>query len=118
MTLETREKVSEDQASYLGIQGASVTSDEKEKYDIPSGVVVASVEKGGPADKAGIQQGDIITELDGRSVSSIEGLQDTLQYYASGETVKITVQRRGNSGYEEQSLDVTLGSANEAADAN
>ena len=118
MTLETRQKVSEEQASYLGIEGASVTSDEKEKYDIPSGVVVASVVEGGPADQAGIQQGDIITELDGRSVSTIEGLQDTLQYYASGETVKITVQRRGDSGYEEQSLDITLGSAKEASKVN
>lgn len=118
MTLETRQKVSEEQASYLGIEGASVTSDEKEKYNIPSGVVVASVVEGGPADQAGIQQGDIITELDGRSVSTIEGLQDTLQYYASGETVKITVQRRGDSGYEEQSLDITLGSAKEASKVN
>ena len=95
-----------------------MTADITQLYGIPGGVIVASVVKDGPADKAGIKEKDIITELDGRSVSSIEGLQDTLQYYASGETVKITVQRRGNSGYEEQSLDVTLGSANEAADAN
>ena len=93
MNQETREKVSEDQASYIGIQGASVSSDEQEKFSIPAGVVVASVVEDGPAAQAGIQEGDIITELDGRSVSSIEGLQDTLQYYAAGETVDIVVQR-------------------------
>lgn len=114
MNQETREKVSEDQASYIGIQGASVSSDEQEKFSIPAGVVVASVVEDGPAAQAGIQEGDIITELDGRSVSSIEGLQDTLQYYAAGETVDIVVQRADNGSYQEQTLSITLGSAQDA----
>lgn len=115
---ETREKVSEDQASYIGIQGASVSSDEQEKFSIPAGVVVASVVEDGPAAQAGIQEGDIITELDGRSVSSIEGLQDTLQYYAAGETVDIVVQRADNGSYQEQTLSITLGSAQDAETNN
>ena len=118
MNQETREKVSEDQASYIGIQGASVSSDEQEKFSIPAGVVVASVVEDGPAAQAGIQEGDIITELDGRSVSSIEGLQDTLQYYAAGETVDIGVQRADNGSYQEQTLSITLGSAQDAETNN
>lgn len=118
MNQETREKVSEDQASYIGIQGASVSSDEQEKFSIPAGVVVASVVEDGPAAQAGIQEGDIITELDGRSVSSIEGLQDTLQYYAAGETVDIVVQRADNGSYQEQTLSITLGSAQDAETNN
>ena len=118
MNQETREKVSEDQASYIGIQGASVSSDEQEKFSIPAGVVVASVVEDGPAAQASIQEGDIITELDGRSVSSIEGLQDTLQYYAAGETVDIVVQRADNGSYQEQTLSITLGSAQDAETNN
>ncbi len=118
MNQETREKVSEDQASYIGIQGASVSSDEQEKFSIPAGVVVASVVEDGPAAQAGIQEGDIITELDGRSVSSIEGLQDTLQYYAAGETVDIVVQRADNGSYQEQTLSIRLGSAQDAETNN
>lgn len=118
MNQETREKVSENQASYIGIQGASVSSDEQEKFSIPAGVVVASVVEDGPAAQAGIQEGDIITELDGRSVSSIEGLQDTLQYYAAGETVDIVVQRADNGSYQEQTLSITLGSAQDAETNN
>ena len=117
MNQETREKVSEE-ASYIGIQGASVSSDEQEKFSIPAGVVVASVVEDGPAAQAGIQEGDIITELDGRSVSSIEGLQDTLQYYAAGETVDIVVQRADNGSYQEQTLSITLGSAQDAETNN
>lgn len=118
MNQETREKVSGDQASYIGIQGASVSSDEQEKFSILAGVVVASVVEDGPAAQAGIQEGDIITELDGRSVSSIEGLQDTLQYYAAGETVDIVVQRADNGSYQEQTLSITLGSAQDAETNN
>lgn len=114
MNLPTREKVDESQASYLGIKGADVTQEISETYGMPSGVVVSEVVKDGPADKAGILKGDVITELDGRSVGSMEQLKDVLQYYASGETVKVTVQRSDKGQYSEKSVNVTLGSAKEA----
>ena len=111
MNLPTREKVDEIQASYLGIQGSSVTSDITQLYGIPEGVAVSEVVENGPADAAGIQNGDVITELDGRTISNIEQLQDTLQYYAAGETVKVTVQRQENGSYQAEEATVTLGSA-------
>ena len=111
MNLPTREKVDESQASYLGIQGSSVTSDITQLYGIPEGVAVSEVVENGPADAAGIQNGDVITELDGRTISNIEQLQDTLQYYAAGETVKVTVERQENGSYQAEEATVTLGSA-------
>ena len=111
MNLPTREKVDESQASYLGIQGSSVTSDITQLYGIPEGVAVSEVVENGPADAAGIQKGDVITELDGRTISNIEQLQDTLQYYAAGETVKVTVERQENGSYQAEEATVTLGSA-------
>ncbi len=114
MNQETREKVDEDQASYMGIQGSDVSTEVSELYGVPTGVVVAEVVEGSPADEAGIQKGDIITELDGRTVSSMSQLQQTLQYYAAGETVDISVERSGDGGYQEQTLSITLGSAADA----
>lgn len=114
MNLPTREKVDESQASYLGIQGGSVTSEVTQLYGIPEGVIVSEVVENGPADQAGIQKGDVITELDGRSISNMEQLQDVLQYYASGETVKVTVQRQSDGSYQEKEISVTLGSAKDA----
>lgn len=111
MNLPTREKVDESQASYLGIQGSSVTSDITQLYGIPEGVAVSEVVENGPADTAGIQKGDVITELDGRTVSNIEQLQDTLEYYAAGETVKVTVERQESGSYQPEEVTVTLGSA-------
>ena len=111
MNLETREKVDADQASYLGIQGSDVSAEVSELYGVPSGVVVVDVVEDGPAAEAGMQKGDVITELDGRSISSMEQLQQVLQYYAAGEKVDVIVQRSDNGGYQEQTMSVTLGSA-------
>ena len=114
MNMETREKVDESQASYMGIQGSDVSTEVTQLYNIPAGVVVAQVVENSPAAEAGIQQGDIITELDGRTITGMSQLQDTLQYYAAGETVDVVVQRSGNGGYEAQTLSITLGSAADA----
>lgn len=114
MNMETREKVDESEASYMGIQGSDVSAEVTQLYNIPAGVVVAQVVENSPAAEAGIQQGDIITELDGRTISSMSQLQETLQYYAAGETVDVVVQRSGNGGYEAQTLSITLGSAADA----
>ena len=114
MNMETRERVDASEASYLGIQGSDVSAEVTELYNIPSGVAVAEVVEGSPADEAGLQQGDILTALDGRTVSSMSQLQDVLQYYAAGETVDLTIQRADNGQYEEQTVSITLGSAQDA----
>ena len=114
MNLTTREKVDASQASYLGIAGQDVSSEVTELYGIPSGVVVSEVVENGPADEAGVKKGDILIELDGRSISNMEQLQDVLEYYAAGETVDLTVQRADNGEYQEQTLSITLGSAADA----
>lgn len=114
MNLKTREKVDESQASYLGIRGSDVSAEASELYGIPTGVVISEVVENGPADQAGVKKGDILTELDGRSISSMAQLQDVLQYYAAGETVDLVVQRSDNGEYQAQTLSITLGSANDA----
>lgn len=115
MNLPTREKVDSSEASYLGIEGESVTTDITQMYGIPGGAVIVSVVDNSPADNAGMREGDIITELDGRSVGNMEQLQDVLQYYSAGETVDVVVQRADNGQYQAKTLQVTLGAA---ADVN
>ena len=114
MNLKTREKVDASQASYLGIRGEDVSAEASELYGIPAGVVITEVVENGPADQAGVKKGDILTELDGRSISSMAQLQDVLQYYAAGETVDLVVQRSDNGEYQAQTLSITHGSADDA----
>ena len=114
MNLKTRERVDASQASYLGIRGSDVSYEASEMYGIPTGVVISEVVENGPADQAGVKSGDVLTELDGRSISNMSQLQDVLEYYAAGETVDIDVQRADNGEYQAQTLSITLGSASDA----
>jgi len=109
VTKETRDKVDAAETGYLGIAGVDVSEEAASTYSMPTGVYVAQVMDGSAAATAGITKGDIITAFDGTSVSSMESLQDTLQYYAAGSTVIVTVQRAQDGEYKEQDITVTLG---------
>jgi len=109
MNKKTRVKVDEAEKGYLGIQGVDVTSEVAETYSMPMGVYVAAVVEGTAADDAGLVKGDIITAFDGNSITSMEGLQGILEYYAAGTTVDLTVERASNGGYEKETVSVTLG---------
>lgn len=113
MSLTTRYKVDDKDASYIGITMQDVESSVSETYGIPSGVRIESVVEGGPADEAGVKKGDILTKFDGRTVTNANGLKDILSYYAAGETVDITVERADDGEYKEKTLTITLGSADD-----
>lgn len=109
MNQSTKTKVSDADKGYLGIQGVSVTSQVASAYNMPEGVYVASVMDGSGAADAGLQKGDIITKINGSTVSDMEDLQDQLRYYAAGTEVTLTIQRNGSDGqYAEKEIKVTL----------
>ena len=108
MSRETRTKVDDDQASYLGITCRNVTSEIQEMYNLPSGVYVDTVTEGSAAEKAGMIKGDIISKFDGLTISSYDELVNNLEYYAAGESVTIIVMRAENGEYKEVELSVTL----------
>lgn len=110
MNRETKVKVDEEDASYIGITGTNVTSDAAMIYGMPSGVFVAQVVEDGPADNAGMKRGDIITEMDKTTITSMDDLTEELTYHAAGSTVEVVVNRNNNGEYEEITLEVTLGS--------
>lgn len=110
MERQTRTKVAEDEVGYIGISPQEVTSQTSQMYNMPEGIYVVSVEEGSAAANAGIMKGDIITKFDGSSISSYSDLQKTLQYYAAGDSVTVTVQRPQNGEYVSIELNLTLGS--------
>ena len=110
--LITREKVTEEKAAFLGINGIDVDDSVSEKYSMPKGVCIVKVYEGSAAAEAGLQKGDIITKFDNHDVDSMEEVQELLQYHAAGTKVTITVSRADNGQYIEQDIEVTLGSKN------
>jgi serine protease Do len=80
-------------------------------YGMPVGVYVYSVISGSGAESAGLRQGDIITAMDGQTVSTMEELQALLKSYEAGDTVTLTVERIQNNGYEAMQVSVILSGA-------
>lgn len=109
--LITMEKVDDSEKGALGISCKDVSSEVSESYDIPQGVYVAELTEDGAAQKAGIEEGDIITEFDGKSVSDTSSLLNILQYYEAGKKVELKIMRRASGGYEEKTVSVTLDKA-------
>ena len=110
-----RQKVDDSQASYIGIKCIEVPS-YYVQAGYPAGVYVSEVTKGGPAEAAGLKEGDIITAIDGISVSSTSQLINYLQYYAAGEVIDFSVSRlnEDNTAFDSSKIPITLGNKNDA----
>jgi S1-C subfamily serine protease len=108
--------------AYIGISGGSVTADLARAVNLPvkEGVIVQSVVKDGPADKAGVKGGDspatidgvqvslggdIITEIDGRKVAGMEDFIEAINRAEPGDEIELTLVREG----ETKTVRVTLG---------
>ncbi len=117
MNQETRETVSLDQRGYLGVSIVDVTEEISETYGLPIGVYVSAVDAGYGADKAGIKQEDVITAVNGKTVTTGTELKQYLSKYAVGETVTVTVSRADGKEYKSKDIEVTL-SENPNAEAN
>ena len=109
MNQETKTKVAEADQGAIGIKGMSVSTEYSQQLNMPEGVYVSEVTKGGGAEKAGMTRGCIITGINGTKVSSMDDLQEQLQYYAKGDEVELTIQvPQSNGEYQEQSVTVIL----------
>jgi S1-C subfamily serine protease len=108
--------------AFIGISGGTVTSELAKALNLPvsEGVIVQSVVKDGPADEAGLEAGgtaaqingqevrlggDIITEVDGEKLKSMDELVEIIQRHKPGDELKLTLLRDGH----EKAADVTLG---------
>lgn len=102
--------VPEGQGAFLGIIGRTLDSQYSAALGMPSGIYVSQVVKGSPAEKAGIEAGDIITAFEGNNVSTMDGLKEKISLKEAGTKVKITLKRANQNGeYEEKTVSVTLG---------
>jgi len=116
--------------AFIGISGGTVTPELAKAVNLPveEGVIVQSVVKDGPADKAGLEAGgtaatingqevrlggDIITEVDGKKLKSMDELVEIIQGSKPGDELHLTILRGGD----EKTADVTLGTQPEETPA-
>jgi len=81
----------------IGVQITEVTKETAESFGLPKpmGALVNSVEKAGPAEKAGVEAGDIIVKVDGREVRTSSELPRIVTMVKLGNKVTLTVWRKG-----------------------
>ena len=118
MNETSRDKLDDSEHGVLGIKGSSVSSEAVQMYGIPAGVFVKKVTEGGAADKAGLKANSVITEFNGKAVSSIDQLIEYLSYYEPDEEVELTVQVPHGTSYKEETVKVTLDENTDADDSD
>ena len=118
MNETSRDKLDDSEHGVLGIEGSSVSSEAVQMYGIPAGVFVKEVTEGGAADKAGLKANSVITEFNGKTVSSINQLIEYLSYYEPDEEVELTVQVPHGTSYKEETVKVTLDENTDADDSD
>ena len=81
--------------AYLGVTVKDLDSSTGATYGLPTGPMIRSVEEGGCAEKAGLQEGDIIVGFNGSEISSYTDLVAALNKCRAGDTATIKVYRAG-----------------------
>lgn len=89
---------------YIGITGINLDEQTAKKYKLEVGVYIKSVEDFSPAEKAGLKAGDVIIKADGKSITTMDELNEIKNSHQIGDTMTLTVNRNGNN----KDISVTL----------
>ncbi len=83
--------------AYFGIVVTTMSETDAQRYNYQAGVYVSSVTAGSCAEKAGMQQGDVILALDGKTVKDTTELASVKKDYKAGDSCEVTVWRSGET---------------------
>jgi len=83
----------------LGIQGATLTTSIAEQYNLKAsqGVYIVQITSGSGAEAAGLKAGDVITTIDDKSMTTIDGVLSYIRSKNVGDTVQVAVDRGGTT---------------------
>lgn len=94
---------------YCGVSGQDIPAYIQTERGTPQGMYVTSVASNSPARRAGIQQGDIITNFDFQIITNVSDFAHFLMSKEPNNTVRIVLKRQNAEGYEDITVDVDLG---------
>ena len=95
--------------AYLGLKVATVTDQIADEYDLPKGIFIKEVAMDSPALYAGLQTGDIVIEVNGQKVHTVEEYEEQVLQVQPGDTVSVAVDRQGMQDYVRMDYEVTAG---------
>ena len=94
---------------YLGINGVDVPTEANREQGVPYGAYVREIDFDSPAMRAGIQRGDVITGVEGKTVTAFNGYSNSLLQLGAGQTIELKIMRRVRDEYREMNFSVVLG---------
>lgn len=94
---------------YVGLYVSTVTNQISHTYDIPKGVFIKEVLTDSPAMYAGLQSGDVITQINGEDIYEAGTYSTKIRMLIPGTTCEITVKRQNGNGYIEVKCEVEVG---------
>ena len=89
---------------YIGISGINLDESTAKKYNLTVGVYVKTVQNFSPAEKAGLQSGDVIIKADDKDITTMDELNDIKNSHKIGDTMKLKINRNS----EEKEVTLTL----------
>lgn len=99
----------QEKKAVFGASGFDIGWEYSEIYNLPEGIFINKVNKDSPADKSGIREKDIIVEIDGKSVYTMEELKTIIEEKKVGDSLSVTYYRADQNGnYQKNTVKVTL----------
>ena len=89
---------------YIGISGIDLDDSTAKRYNLVLGVYVKTVQNFSPAEKAGLQSGDVIIQADGKDIKTMDELNEIKNSHKIGDTMTLKINRSG----QEKDITVTL----------
>ena len=89
---------------YIGISGIDLDESTAKRYNLVLGVYIKTVQDFSPAEKAGLQSGDVIIKADGKDIKTMDELNEIKNSHQIGDTMTLTINRSG----QEKDVTVTL----------
>ena len=92
----------------MGIEGYMITEEQASAYNMPVGFYISKIVENSGADKANLEIGNIITEIEGKKVESFSDLTNIIYDKKKGDKVKIKISYISGRKYKEKEVEVTL----------
>lgn len=101
--------VNQEKRIYFGAKESDISTKTLEEIGLTHGIYVTEVAADSPALEAGIKNGDVITEVDGKEISTVSVFTSVLNEFKDKDVIQVTVIRTSKAGKPELKLDVILG---------
>lgn len=98
----------DDKGGAIGVEGQIITENQSKNLDSPSGFYITKVVSGMGADKAGLEKGNIITKVDGKKVTELSVIKNSIYSKNIGDKVTLTVSYLEKNEYKEKEVEVTI----------